>query len=277
MAEASPFLMRLSQGHLNTWERCPRKFQQIYLDQLGSAPTPEQQQRSDWGNRFHLLMQQRELGLPIEPFLSTDSELNNCISALIQAAPEIFAWEQRDETVFRQSEYRLTLKVQDYLLTAIYDLVILDGQRGQILDWKTYPRPPKGEQLAQDWQTRLYLFLLCETTGYAPENISMTYWFVRSRQPNPHHSPQKLTFSYSQVQHEQTLRDLNRHLDKITLGLAQYKQGESFAHRVATEPNPEGQDKGIVQCPVCDLEIAADHPPVLEKLPDFSEIPEVTL
>ena len=275
MVETNPYLMRLSQGHLNAWERCPRKFQQIYLDQLGHAPTPEQQKRSDWGNRFHLVMQQRELGLPIERFLSADPELGNCISALIQAAPDIFPAERGEPTLFRQSEYRLTLKIQDYLLTAVYDLVILEAKRAQILDWKTYPRPPQNAQLAEDWQTRLYLFLLCETTSYVPEQIAMTYWFVRSRPSHP--APQNLTFCYSQSQHEQTRRDLTHHLHQITLSLIQYQQGEALPHRVETHLNAEIQDEREVQCPVCDVEIASEQSPSLEKLPDFSEIPEVTL
>ena len=42
-----------------------------------------------WGSRFHLLMQQRELTLPIESLLATDSELDSSLKALIQAAPEL--------------------------------------------------------------------------------------------------------------------------------------------------------------------------------------------
>jgi len=62
-------LLRLSQGHLNLLETCPRKFQHTYLEQLNSPANPEHEERQTLGSRFHLLMQQREMGLPINSFL----------------------------------------------------------------------------------------------------------------------------------------------------------------------------------------------------------------
>lgn len=53
-----------TQRLLNFIENCPRKFQHIYLEQLDSPLTPAQQEKPTWESRFHLLMQQRELGLP---------------------------------------------------------------------------------------------------------------------------------------------------------------------------------------------------------------------
>ena len=58
--------IRLSQAQLNTLEACPRLFQHLHLDQLGSPVPPEQQESLTWGSQFHLLMQQQALGLPVE-------------------------------------------------------------------------------------------------------------------------------------------------------------------------------------------------------------------
>jgi hypothetical protein len=102
--------------------------------------------------------------------------LNAAVQGLLDAAPELFA-PQADR--FRQSEHRRTLAFNGYLLTAIYDLLVLGPNRGQIIDWKTYQRPPKQAQLAKEWQTRLYLYLLVETSDFWPLSRStMTYWFV---------------------------------------------------------------------------------------------------
>jgi hypothetical protein len=84
IASHSDSKLRLSQGQLNLLETCPRKFQHIYLEQLGSPTTPEQQAHQAWGSRFHLLMQQRELGLPIEALMAADDQMQSL--SLIDAA-----------------------------------------------------------------------------------------------------------------------------------------------------------------------------------------------
>jgi hypothetical protein len=220
--------MRLSQTQLNLLETCPRKFQHIYIDQLGATLPLEQQARLHWGSRFHLLMQQIDLGLPIAPFTSVDLELGQCVEAFLQTVPDLFEPQQG---VRRQSEHRRTLEFQGYLLTVVYDLLVLDQQSAQIIDWKTYPRPQQSRWLAQDWQTRLYPFVLAETSAYEPEQISMTYWFVQGgdRQPSPSQAqPQKLEFRYSSTLHGQIRRDLTQRLQQLDLWLERYQFGEPF-------------------------------------------------
>ncbi|MEY3333388.1 MAG: hypothetical protein RLZZ176_1688 [Cyanobacteriota bacterium] len=61
----APQILRLSQGHLNLLATCPRKFQHSYLEQLNTPPDPKHEKYQILGSRFHLLMQQREMGLAI--------------------------------------------------------------------------------------------------------------------------------------------------------------------------------------------------------------------
>lgn len=214
--------MRLSQGQLNLLERCPRQFQHTYLDQLGSPTSPEQQERQTWGSRFHLLMQQRELGLPIESLVREDAQLQCWMTAFTGAAPEILTPDTNSQT-FRESEHCRTLQVREYLLTVIYDLLIADDYKAQILDWKTYPKPQNRRWLEQNWQTLLYLYVLVETSDYLPEQISMTYWFVQSED-----KPQSLKFTYNTTQHQKTGQKLNRLLSQLTEWLQRYQEGEPF-------------------------------------------------
>lgn len=215
-------LLRLSQGQLNLLETCPRQFQYTYLEQLHSPSESEHEERLTLGSRFHLLMQQHEMGLPIDTFLQADSQLQSWMEAFAKAAPEILAPTINSPT-FRESEHYRTLQIQEYLLTVIYDLLIADNQQAQILDWKTYPNLPNKRNLEQNWQTRLYMYVLAETSDYLPENISMKYWFVHTEG-----KPQSIKFSYNTSQHEKTAKRLNRLLDKLTHWLGRYYQGESF-------------------------------------------------
>lgn len=211
--------MRLSQGQLNLLERCPRQFQHTYLEQLSAPSSPEQQERTTWGSRFHLLMQQRELGLPIESLVQEDAQLQRWMMAFAGAAPEILT---PTHSHFRESEHCRTLQIQDYLLTVIYDLLIADERQAQIFDWKTYPKPQNKRWLKLNWQTLLYLYVLVETSDYQPEQVSITYWFVQSPEP------QSLKFSYDKVQHQQIGQKLNRLLSQLSMWLQLYSQGEPF-------------------------------------------------
>ncbi|MGB6300785.1 MAG: PD-(D/E)XK nuclease family protein [Rivularia sp. (in: cyanobacteria)] len=214
-------LLRLSQGQLNLLETCPRKFQNTYLEQLRPPTNPEYEEKQLLGSRFHLLMQQREMGLKIRSFLETDSQLESWMRAFAITAPDILT--PATDSDFRESEHLRTLQVQNYLLTAIYDLLIADKEKAEILDWKTYRRSPNKRKLQYDWQTRLYMYVLAETSDYLPENISMTYWFVQSES-----KPHCIKFTYSSLQHQQTQKKLNSHLKKLTKWLQAYQQGEDF-------------------------------------------------
>lgn len=224
--------LRLSQGQLNLLERCPRQFQHTYLDQFGSPSSLEQQERQTWGSRFHLLMQQRELGLPIESLVQEDAQLQRWMTAFTSAAPDILTSASH---TFRESEHCRTLQVQGYVLTVVYDLLIAD-EIAQILDWKTYPKPQNRRWLAQNWQTLLYLYVLAQTSDYLPEQISMTYWFIQS--PD---KPQSLKFAYSANQHQQTGQKLNALLSQLTDWLQRYQEGELFPQVV----------KGSERCESC--------------------------
>jgi PD-(D/E)XK nuclease superfamily len=227
-------MFRLSQTQLKIFEECPRKFQHSYLELLATTTSPEHQEKLAWGSRFHLLMQQRELGLPIASIIQQDPEIGRCVAALIDAAPELFASSENSDQIFRQAEHLRTLIVQDYLFTVIYDLLIAEPNTAQILDWKTYPRPQKSKRIAESWQTRLYLYVLVETSDYSPEQVSMTYWFVQLRAEEP---PQKLTFSYSQAEHDRTKQDLTRLLDNLSNWRHCYTESGDFLPQVEITAN----------------------------------------
>mgnify|MGYP002777838424 CR=1 FL=1 len=268
-------MMRLSQGQLNLLERCPRQFQHTYLDLFGSPTTSEQQERQAWGSRLHLLMQQRELGLPIEPLVQEDRQLQHWMNAFATAAPEILNVEANSQ-FFRESEHYRTLQVQDYLLSVIYDLLVASDRQAQIFDWKTNPKLPKKAQLEKNWQTRLYLYILAETSDYLPEQISMTYWYVPSSlEASQARSLQQIKFTYSQAKHDKTTKELQQLLHKFTYWLKCYELGEPFPQI------PEG-NKNCEYCQFitrCQRDRDRDDPTASSQnwLPNLVDIPEVSL
>lgn len=258
-------MLHLSQGQLTLLETCPRKFQYVFLDQLGFPIAPEQQERLNWGDRFHRLMQQRELGLPIQNLVPDDQPIQRSVEAFVEAAPEVF---QSSPNVLRQSEHRRTVQFQGYLLTVIYDLIIWGEQQAQILDWKTYPRPQQSRRLAESWQTRLYPFVLTETSHYTPDQISMTYWFVQSWQ-EPLPKPESCPFVYNAALHQRITQTLAELLSHLTEWLQCYE---------ADKPFPQvGESAG--HCHNCSFAIRCQRGQTGQpsKILDLKEIEEIVL
>jgi hypothetical protein len=207
--------MRLSQRHLKVLETCPRQFQYLYFDRLALTVSPNQQEKSQLGSDFHLLMQQRELGLPIAPILERVPQQQEWMQAILTTAPELFELTPQTR---RESEHVRTLAIDNYLFTVIYDLVILQPDRANIIDWKTYPLPKHKKDLDRDWQTRLYSYLLVETSNYIPKQIAFTYWFIQS---SP--QPKSVQIAYTLKQHQQTKTDLQDLLSKLTAWVDAYR------------------------------------------------------
>jgi hypothetical protein len=214
--ERSQPLLQLSQTHLQVLSTCPRKFQSLFLEQL-ALPQPSLGSESrQLGVQFHQLMQQRELGLEIQPLLNDNPQLQKWFTQFQKFPPPMIAGT-------RLSEHSVASTFQHFMLIAVYDLLIQGPQQAQIIDWKTYHQPPNPKLWQQNWQARLYPFILAETSGYRPEQISMTYWFAAGTDS---HSSQGhwLNIPYSGQHHDQTRQDLTVLLTQLDQWLQNFSQ-----------------------------------------------------
>ncbi len=208
----------LSQNDLNLLETCPFQFQQYYWQKSSFIPSLNQLNSGEWGKTFHTLMQQYHLNLPLESILAQHTEFKEPLLALISATQEIW---NNVENQQRMAEYPLTLHYQNYIFTTIFDLLILTSEKAIIFDWKTYLQPP-AYQIEDNWQTKLYLYVLAEKLNYLPEQISFTYWFVKL--PN---KPKSYTVSYNQQKHQQTYQQLQKLLTEFEDIVTQENSGET--------------------------------------------------
>lgn len=219
--------LQLSQGSLNVLNDCPRKFQYLFLDQLGQFIQEEDRSSLLWGSQFHLVMQQRELGLLAShsPSLQTMEyqRIQCCVNALVDHVPALFEATPASD---RFTEHRRSLTFQGVVLIAVYDLLITTPQRAEIIDWKTYPKPRQAEWLERNWQTCLYPFILSETSDYSPEDISLTYWFIQPHLDQP--QPQSLQFSYSSDRHQYVYKLLTQQLNQLAIWLDEYETGKAL-------------------------------------------------
>ncbi|NEO82630.1 MAG: PD-(D/E)XK nuclease family protein [Moorea sp. SIO4G3] len=185
--------------------------------------------------------------MAVAPADDDSQHLHQAVEALLAAAPDLF---QTHEVDFRHSEHRQTLEFQGCLLTVVYDLLLFRSDHAYILDWKTYPLPPDTTSLTHNWQTRLYPFVLAETSPYLPEQISMIYWFVRSKPGHPP-QPQSWQFDYTAAHHELIRQDLTRVLASLT------------HHLEGDRPNPSFPqvDEALGYCPQCQFALRCHRSP----------------
>jgi len=254
----------ISQGHLNIWETCRRKYQYSFLEEL-SLPEADLDGKKNLllGANFHLLMQQKELGLDVSALASSDEKLQLWLAAFEDHPPVMIDGD-------RLCEHRRTLEIDiegdlnhsqngnhaqgHFVLTAIYDFLILGDRQAQILDWKTHQVAIASDKLKNNWQTRLYLYLLAKTTEYKPEQLSMTYWFANTAE--------SVIIEYSQIAHDRT----EKNLFQILTAIAQAQEYPKLP--------PESRD-----CKYCEFRDRCDRGDMLSSVlfSNIEDIPEVTI
>ncbi len=227
-------LLTLSRARLETFLICQRRFQLRYLDELPwpAAPvSPAQAAARQEGELFHQLVAHHYLGL--DPSAVAAGDLPQPVRGW---------WENFQRTAPQPApaarlfpELTLSVPVGDFLLTGRFDLVILDEAGGRIFDWKTgWPLP--AEQLADDWQTRLYLALLVEGRAalgapwLSADRVQMTYWYAR--QPDA-----AVKIAYSEEKHRRRWGEIERLLADLA------------ARRAIPGPWPLTTD--LTQCSTC--------------------------
>jgi PD-(D/E)XK nuclease superfamily len=268
MERSQPFV-QLSQTHLQVLSTCPRKFQSLFLDQLALPQVSTSSEPQQLGMQFHQLMQQRELGLDIQPLLADNPQLQKWFHHFQDFPPPTIAGT-------RQSEHPCTLAFQDFILVAVYDLLIQDPDQAQIIDWKTYRRPPHTQTLQQHWQTRLYPFLLAETSQYQPEQISMIYWFAEPSGSSPLQG-NWIAIPYSSQLHRETQADLANLLNPLHQWIQDFTQNRTSFPQV---PLSAGHcESRTQQCPFIShcLRNGNDKAVDLFTLIDMNAIAEVSL
>jgi hypothetical protein len=203
---AIPPELQFSQGSLQDYADCPRRFQLRYLQQvawpaLESEPVQEAEREMRQGARFHRLVQQHLLGIPAQQIERTvsDPDLARWWQAYLAHIPA-----QLVGTPF--PELSLSMPFCNTRLVAQYDLVLVQpGGKMRIYDWKTSRRHRPGRRwLSARLQTRVYPYLLAQAGAHLnggqpvhPEQVEMIYWFAEYPDQPEH-------FLYDTAQHQRS-------------------------------------------------------------------------
>jgi hypothetical protein len=198
-----PTDFQFSQGSLQDYVDCPRRFQLRYIQRLAwpaveAGPPLENERHLQQGAAFHRLVHQHVLGLSPERLSSTiaDEDLSRWWHNYLESAPV-------DPSASLYPEVVLSAPVSGHRLVAKYDLIALMGSSGLgrspsttlrtgpspierprpspvekadfelsravILEWKTSRKRPQRKWLAERLQTRVYPYLLVRAGSHLLE------------------------------------------------------------------------------------------------------------
>lgn len=227
-----------SQHNLQDYLDCPRRFQLRYLERMAwpavqSEPILDQERHMQLGEQFHRLVQQHQLGLPVEVL----SETARNDTDLLTWWQDYLQYPQEGLPLLRKPEFTLAAPFAGYRLLAKYDLLAIEpGERVCIVDWKTNRKRTPAARLRERVQTRLYPFLMAlagaqfnRGAAWQPHQIEMIYWFT-AEPGNPH----RIQYSEKQYREDETL--LHAWIDAI--------------QRSADQPMLMTADQER-QCPLC--------------------------
>ena len=201
-----PEFFQFSQGSLQDYVDCPRRFQLKYIEQLAwpavdTEPALENEQFLQLGAAFHRLVQQYLIGVPSEKLTrlaERDIQLAHWWENFLAEARKMDDWKAGQ----LYPEISLSAPLSDFRLVGKFDLLTANANKFIIYDWKTSRKQPKREWIAANLQTRVYPYLLaCAGThlnagkSIEPAQIEMIYWFANFPATPLH-------FPYSEAQHQ---------------------------------------------------------------------------
>ena len=196
---ALPETFQFSQGSLQDYSDCPRRFQlrcvlmQPWPALITEAPA-EAELHVQRGADLHHLIHQHVLGLEIAPI--RDEVLARWWQTYLDHPPPGLP------VAVRRAETTIAAPLAGYRLVAKVDLLAIEpGERLVVVDWKAVLKRPSRAVLAGRLQTRVYRYLAVEA-GVAlnggrrprPEQVEMVYWFAEFGGASEH-------FPYDAEQH----------------------------------------------------------------------------
>jgi hypothetical protein len=194
---------QFSQASLQDFVDCSRRFYLRYVERVRwpaveAEPVLEHERRMQAGRRFHRMVQQQILGIPIARLsdMVADEDLERWWAHYLDARPADAAGDHYPELT-------LSAPLAGYRLAAKYDLVVIapDGA-GLIFDWKTSRTRTQRRWLVERLQTRVYRYLLARAGGHLlappepslpPDRVQMVYWFAEH--PD---DPERLSYDATQ-------------------------------------------------------------------------------
>ncbi len=177
-----------SQNMINTYKSCPVKFKYKYIENINwkdiDNTTKQYEDSLIIGTEFHLICERYFTRIPT----GINEKSNLKYLDWIQKIESIFNITENDSRIFLP-EYEVKMKINKSIVSAKYDLIVIDKDKLEIWDWKTENKELEYKNVQNRMQTILYMYLAKEVIpkifdiDIKYENISMNYYQPQFNSP----------------------------------------------------------------------------------------------
>lgn len=202
-----------SQNSINTYKSCPTKFKYKYIDKINwkydDIESREYYDSLKVGSEFHLLCERYFNNIPLGINENTNPKFKKWIDKIKKLLPI----NNSDDKIYLP-EYEVRLNLYGNIITAKYDLIIIDKDNIEIWDWKTENVKLEYKNVKDRIQTIVYMLLAKEVVckifnlNISTNNIKMKYY-------QPQYDDMPVEIVYNQEKHELNKSNIVRYIDMI--------------------------------------------------------------
>ena len=170
-----------SQNSINTYKSCPTKFKYKYIDKINwkydDIESREYYDSLKVGSEFHLLCERYFSNIP----LGLNEYTNPKFKVWIDKIKNMFPMNKKNNKIYLP-EYEVRFNLDGSIITAKYDLIIIDENSIEVWDWKTENVKLEYIKVKDRIQTVVYMFLAKEAVckifnlNIDYNNIKMKYY-----------------------------------------------------------------------------------------------------
>jgi len=205
---------------LQAYVDCARRYELSYLEELKwpaveSEPLLQSERHMVDGRRFHEMVHRDVLGVEVPlPDSAKDPDISRWWNNYMVQRPA-----NVDGKRFAEKTLVGSVATMEVTMVATCDLIVISegesGRRARIFDWKTWRRRHTREWLLDRLQTRIYPYLLVQSSAtlaggkpLTPDEVEMVYWYS-DFPDNPE------VFAYSETQFREDEAYLGGLVDEI--------------------------------------------------------------
>ena len=200
-----------SQNSINTYKSCPKKFKYKYIDKINwkydDIDSREYYDSLKVGSEFHLLCERYFSNIPIGINENTNPKFKLWIDKIKKLFP------MNDDKIYLP-EYEVRLNLDDSIITAKYDLLIIDKDNIEIWDWKTENVKLEYKNVSNRIQTIIYM-LLAKDVVCKIFNLDIKYENIKMKYYQPQYNDNPIEILYSEGKYKLDKANISKYIDMI--------------------------------------------------------------
>lgn len=217
-----------SQNSINTYKSCPRKFKYKYIDKINwkydDIESREYYDSLKIGSEFHLLCERYFSNIP----LGINENTNSKFKAWIEKIKKLFPMNDEDSKIYLP-EYEVRLNLDGDIITAKYDLIIIDKDNIEIWDWKTENVKLEYKNVNNRIQTIIYMLLAKEVVCKI-FNLNIKHEDIKMKYYQPQFDDKPIEILYSEEKHKSNKVNISRYIDMIKN--TNYKEDDNYKYQL---------------------------------------------